>query len=168
MQCVSAECASITFFKKSERKCYGLIHLLFITVVKYLDSRSIEEVQDILKQLQDDQKKRKEKKKQKQQQWLQIRKEVSNLIKDINFEEEMEEDESNESMEIESSEQEEMEISQEEMKNVTPIVKFSTLLLMMYLKQKETSQIPIIQPFSSDEEKTLVQVSYLLKYSNHK
>ena len=113
-------------------------------------------------------KKRKEKKKQKQQQWLQIRKEVSNLIKDINFEEEMEEDESNESMEIESSEQEEMEISQEEMKNVTPIVKFSTLLLMMYLKQKETSKTPIIQPFSSDEEKTPVQVSYLLKYSNHK
>lgn len=149
-------------------KCYGLIHLLFIAVVKYLDSRSLEEVQDILKQLQDDQKKRKEKKKQKQQQWLQIRKEVSNLIKDINFEEEMEEDESNESMEIESSEQEEMETSQEEMKNVTPIVKFSTLLLMMYLKQKETSKTPIIQPFSSDEEKTPVQVSYLLKYSNHK
>ena len=95
--------------------------MLFIAVVKYLDSRSVEEVQDILKQLQDDQKKRKEKKKQKQQQWLQIRKEVSNLIKDINFEEEMEEDESNESMEIESSEQEEMETSQEEMKNVTPI-----------------------------------------------
>ena len=167
MQCVSAECASITFFKKSERKCYGLIHFLFITVVKYLDSRSIEEVQDILKQLQDDQKK-KRKEKTEQQQWLQIRKEVSNLIKDINFEEEMEEDESNESMEIESSEQEEMEISQEEMKNVTPIVKFSTLLLMMYLKQKETSKTPIIQPFSSDEEKTPVQVSYLLKYSNHK
>ena len=111
---------------------------------------------------------KKEKKKQKQQQWLQIRKEVSNLIKDINFEEEMEEDESNESMEVESSEQEEIEISQEEMKNVTPIVKFSTLLLMMYLKQKETSKTPIIQPFSLDEEKTPVQVSYLLKYSNHK
>ena len=79
-------------------KCYGLIHLLFIAVVKYLDSRSIEEVQDILKQLQDDKKKRKEKKKQKQQQWLQFRKEVSNLMKDINFEEEMEEDETNESM----------------------------------------------------------------------
>ena len=51
--------------------------MLFIAVVKYLDSRSIEEVQDILKQLQGDQKKRKERKKQKQQQWLQIRKEVS-------------------------------------------------------------------------------------------
>ena len=81
----------------------------------------------------------------------------------------MEEDETNESMEIESSEQEEMETSQEENeKNVTPIVKFSTLLLMMYLKQKETSKTPIIQPFSSDEEKTPVQVRYLLKYSNHK
>ena len=112
-------------------------------------------------------KKEKKRKKQKQQQRLQIRKEVSNLIKDINFEEEME-DESNESMEIESSEQEEMETSQEEMKNVTPIVKFSTQLLMMYLKQKETSKTPIIQPFSSVEEKTPVQVSYLLKYSNHK
>ena len=93
---------------------------------------------------------------------------MSNLITDINFEEEMEEDEGNESMEIESSEQEEMETSQEEMKKVTPIVKFSTLLLMMYLKQKETSKTPIIQPFSSDEEKTPVQVRYLLKYSNYK
>ena len=43
-------------------------------------------------------KEKKTEKKQKQQQWLQFRKEVSNLMKDINFEEEMEEDETNESM----------------------------------------------------------------------
>ena len=43
-------------------------------------------------------KEKKTEKKQKQHQWLQFRKEVSNLMKDINFEEEMEEDETNESM----------------------------------------------------------------------
>ena len=104
-------------------KCYGLIHLLFIAVVKYLDSRSIEEVQDILKQLQDDHKKEKKrknrnnsngynlekkcliwwkiltlKKKWKKMKLMNLWKEVSNLMKDINFEEEMEEDETNESM----------------------------------------------------------------------
>ena len=54
-------------------------------------------------------------------------------MKDINFEEEMEEDETNESMEIESSEQEEMETSQEEMKNVTPIVLIQILKLQTVL-----------------------------------
>ena len=144
--------------------------MLFITVLKFLESRSIQEVQDILTQLQDEEKKRKEKKKQKQEKWLQIRQEVSNLVKDVNFDQEMEEDERNEEMEIDSSDQETMDTSQQEIEHclesspeeIPPMVKFSTLLLMMYLKQKETKSTPIIQPFSCEEEKSPVQVRPIL------
>ena len=138
--------------------------------MKYLESKSIEEVEQLLKQLEEEygNEERKKRKEQKQKEWLEIRQEVNSLVQDINFDQPMEEENKrDESMEISEAEDSSLDNSQEntpeQLEDVSPIVNFSILLLMMYKKYRESKSMieekntPIIQPFDCGEKKSPYQ-----------